>query len=134
MSLVTAFIVGIIFALGLGIGGMTDPRRVIGFLDPAGNWDPSLAFVMGGALLTTFIGYRYAHAGSAFVKPAETRLTAQLIGGSALFGIGWGLSGYCPGPAIVSVAGGRLPVFVFVGAMIIGLLLPPGRGRSLEEE
>ncbi|MBL9013203.1 MAG: YeeE/YedE family protein [Myxococcales bacterium] len=118
---------GVLFAVGLVVSGMTDPGRVIGFLDITGRWDPTLAFVMGGAIavhlpLLRLVRKRRAPVfDTRFHLPAETRIEPALVLGSAMFGVGWGLSGYCPGPALVSLGSGALPVLVFVGAMIAGI-------------
>lgn len=120
---------GSIFGLGLAISGMMNPARVIGFLDVAGNWDPTLAFVMGGALLVAVPAYRLilgrghpALAGG-FSLPSKTRLDTPLILGSALFGVGWGLVGFCPGPAVAAVVTGLPAVLGFVAAMLAGMAL-----------
>ena len=108
--LVAAGAAGVIFAFGLALSGMTDPGKVIGFLDVAGAWDPSLAFVMMGAIGTHFFVARWAKTakapvlGGEFDLPTKTEIDGRLLGGAALFGLGWGASGYCPGPAIVSAA------------------------------
>ena len=123
------YIAGLLFGLGLGISGMTDPARVLGFLDLFGAWDPTLMFVLGGAVVTNFIGYRLVFKrpnpiyAEAFQLPTRQDLDARLIGGSALFGIGWGLSGYCPGPAIASVSGLTAPLFAMLVAMVAGWFL-----------
>lgn len=122
-----AFVAGLLFALGLGVGGMTQPSKVVGFLDVAGDWDPSLAFVMGGALLVYFFVGRVALArprplfDDTFHVPTRRDVDGRLVLGSVLFGAGWGLAGYCPGPALVSLASGRATVVVFVGAMLAGM-------------
>ena len=120
---------GTIFGLGLAISGMMNPARVIGFLDVAGNWDPTLAFVMVGALLLAVPAYRLilgrghpALAGG-FSLPSKTRLDTPLILGSALFGVGWGLVGFCPGPAVTAVVTGPPAVLGFVAAMLAGMAL-----------
>jgi uncharacterized membrane protein YedE/YeeE len=124
---VVAFVSGLLFALGLGIGGMTKPEKVVAFLDVAGDWDPSLAFVMGGALLVYFVVQRVALArpqplfDRTFHVPNRRDIDARLVVGSLLFGAGWGLGGYCPGPALVSLASGRASVGVFVAAMLAGM-------------
>ena len=126
---VTAVIAGALFALGLVISGMTDPHRVTAFLDVGGHWDPTLAFVMGSAIaihapLARWILRRRAPVFDAtFYLPAHTSVEPKLVIGAAVFGIGWGLSGYCPGPALVSAGAAALPVLVFVGAMIGGIAL-----------
>lgn len=122
-----AFAAGLLFALGLGIGGMTQPAKVIGFLDVAGDWDPSLAFVMGGALLVYAVVARLALARPAplleskFFVPTRRDIDRPLVIGAVLFGAGWGLAGYCPGPALVSLGSGRASVLVFVAAMLLGM-------------
>ena len=129
MKTLMGYIAGLIFGLGLAVSGMTDPARVLGFLDLAGAWDPTLMFVLGGAVVTNFIGYRLVFKrtapiyAEAFQLPTRQDLDARLIGGSALFGIGWGLSGYCPGPAIASIAGLTLPLVAMLVAMVVGWFL-----------
>ena len=126
-ALVVSFVSGIIFALGLGISGMTRPTKVIGFLDFFGNWDPSLACVMIGAICVFFVAYRLSRKmlspvlAAKFSLPQRTDLDANLILGAAIFGAGWGLGGFCPGPAITSLASGSIAVVIFVGAMAIGI-------------
>ncbi|MGR2739588.1 DUF6691 family protein [Billgrantia sp. Q4P2] len=123
------YIAGLLFGLGLALAGMTDPARVLGFLDIVGAWDPTLMFVLGGAVVTTFIGYRLVFrqerpmVGETFQLPTRQDVDARLIGGAALFGIGWGLSGYCPGPAIASIAGLTAPLFAMLIAMVAGWFL-----------
>lgn len=125
----TSFVSGIVFALGLGIPGMTRPIKVIGFLDFFGNWDASLAFVMIGAIGVYFIAYRLSQnmgspiLGPVFSVPIRTDLDARLIAGAALFGAGWGLGGFCPGPAITALASGAAPVALFVASMAAGIYL-----------
>ncbi|HEU4580429.1 MAG TPA: DUF6691 family protein [Polyangiaceae bacterium] len=125
----TAFASGLLFGAGLLLGGMTDPRKVIGFLDVAGAWDPSLAFVMLGAVVVHFIAYRWARGSASplfadeFAIPKLRHIDAKLVGGSAVFGVGWGLAGYCPGPGIVSLGAGSRDALVFVITMLIGMLL-----------
>jgi uncharacterized protein len=120
---------GALFGLGLTISGMVNPQKVIGFLDVAGNWDPTLAVVMGGALLVAIPALRLIFKRSRpvledeFEVPTKKELDAELLGGSALFGVGWGLSGLCPGPAMTALASGLAPVFAFVAAMIAGMAL-----------
>lgn len=123
---ITALVSGIIFGLGLAISQMVNPQKVVGFLDVTGNWDPSLALVMGGAVMVTFIAFRLTRNSKAplfdamFHRPGKTRVDAPLVIGSAVFGIGWGLSGYCPGPGIATLATGSMEAPVFVAAMIAG--------------
>jgi uncharacterized membrane protein YedE/YeeE len=125
----TSFIAGIIFALGLGLSGMTRPIKVIGFLDFFGNWDPSLACVMIAAIGVFFVAYRISQKMSSpllaekFALPRRADLDGRLILGSAIFGAGWGLGGFCPGPAITSLASGAMPVVIFVVTMAIGIYL-----------
>ena len=137
MKTFMGYIAGLLFGLGLALAGMTDPARVLGFLDIFGAWDPTLMFVLGGAVVTTFIGYRLVFRrerpmlGETFQLPTSRDLDARLIGGAALFGIGWGLSGYCPGPAIASIAGLTAPLFAMLVAMVAGWFLAramPARG------
>ncbi|WP_404983852.1 DUF6691 family protein [Cobetia marina] len=126
MKAVTGFITGLVFSLGLTLSGMTDPARVVGFLDVAGDWDPTLIFVLGGAVITTFLGYRLAWRrstsllGERFQLPTRRDIDGRLLLGAALFGTGWGLSGYCPGPAIVSSSAMSLPLAGFLLTMLLG--------------
>ena len=128
-SSIAALGAGIVFGVGLGLSGMTQPRKVLGFLDVSGAWDPSLMFVMGGAILVHFALARWIRRRerplleTRFHVPTTARIDSSLVVGSALFGIGWGLGGYCPGPAIVSLGSGALPALVFVGAMALGMAL-----------
>jgi hypothetical protein len=122
-----AFAAGLLFALGLGLGGMTQPARVIGFLDVAGDWDPTLALVMGGALAVyaplhqLIMRRRTPLLGARFEVPTRRDIDAALLVGAAVFGVGWGLAGFCPGPVIVSLASGRLDPLVFAAAMLLGM-------------
>ncbi|MBJ6764101.1 YeeE/YedE family protein [Myxococcaceae bacterium JPH2] len=124
-----AALAGLLFALGLGLGGMTDPAKVVGFLDFAGAWDPSLAFVMGGALavhapLQRLIRRRRSPVlATEFPARSKARVDLRLVGGAALFGVGWGLAGYCPGPALVSLASGTGTALLFGASMLGGMLL-----------
>ena len=124
----SSFLVGLIFGIGLILAGMTNPAKVIGFLDITGTWDPSLAFVMGGAILVAIVAFRFAKKrttnflGSAMRLPTSDMIDKRLVIGSLLFGAGWGLAGFCPGPAIVSMAGGQPKAMVFVVAMMAGML------------
>ncbi|HEY0708689.1 MAG TPA: DUF6691 family protein [Polyangia bacterium] len=124
MKLAVAFFSALLFAIGLGIAGMTNPAKVIGFLDVTGRWDPSLAFVMAGALLVhlPFVQWWQRRSGAARAQPARGIDTRVLIG-AAIFGVGWGLSGLCPGPAFVSLARANLDIFVFVAALFVGSAL-----------
>ncbi len=121
MTVVLAAIAGVVFALGLAIAGMTAPSRVIGFLDVTGSWDGTLAFVIGSAIAVYAVAFRLVKDRDANL-PTNQAIDAKLVGGSALFGIGWGLSGYCPGPALVSI-GGAVDVGLFVIAMIAGMAI-----------
>ncbi len=127
MRLIALYLVGLVFGLGISMSGMANPAKVINFFDIAGTWDPSLIFVMGGALVVTFIGYRVVLArphpifDGQFHLPGKTDLDARLIGGSALFGVGWGISGFCPGGALPALGTGNADVFVFVAALIAGM-------------
>jgi len=130
MGLVIASLfVGVLFGAGLAVSRMIDPAKVIGFLDVAGNWDPTLAFVMAGALAAAIPGFALARRRGAPVLggtlriPTRRDIDVRLLGGAALFGIGWGLSGFCPGPAISALSTGMWQVVVFVAAMIAGMLL-----------
>lgn len=129
MAAVSAFIVGIIFAIGLGFGGMTRPTNVIGFLDIFGDWNPSLLFVMMGALAVHIAFYRLIRKRSSplfeteFHIPLTKSIDIRLIGGAALFGIGWGLGGYCPAPAIVSLVTLHQEAVIFVASMLTGMLM-----------
>jgi uncharacterized membrane protein YedE/YeeE len=130
-AIVMPLIAGVLFGAGLTLSQMVDPAKVQGFLDFAGiadgTWDPSLAFVMTGALAVTAIGYRLAFRRATplmtarFVLPTHKDIDARLVGGAAIFGIGWGLAGYCPGPAIASLAFGNEEVLAFVVAMLVGM-------------
>ena len=129
-SNISSFICGILFSLGLGISGMTQPQKVIGFLDVFGKWDPSLAFVMGGAVLSYLAlqlwiqrNFSTPVLGGSFQIPSRKDLDRSLIIGALLFGSGWGLGGYCPGPAITSIGSGSLNALLFVVAMGVGMLL-----------
>lgn len=121
---------GIIFAVGLGLSGMTQPGKVIGFLDFAGNWDPSLALVMAGAVLVYTVGFRARKPrplfAPAYQLPTVKGIDRRLLLGSALFGIGWGLAGFCPGPALTSLVTLRWEPVLFVAAMLAGMLLRRG--------
>jgi uncharacterized membrane protein YedE/YeeE len=125
----SAFIVGLIFGIGLIFGGMTNPAKVIGFLDISGNWDPSLAFVMGGAILVGVIAFRFAKqrttsfVGGAMHLPTSNDIDKRLVIGSVLFGAGWGMAGFCPGPAITSLGTGNPKAVIFVVAMLAGMAI-----------
>jgi uncharacterized protein len=132
MRLVASYLIGLIFGVGISISGMANPAKVLNFFDLTGTWDPSLIFVMGGALIVTFIGYRLVLRKPAplfeerFQLPTATRLDARLLGGSALFGIGWGIAGFCPGGALPALGTGRIEVFAFVAALVFGIFAARG--------
>jgi uncharacterized membrane protein YedE/YeeE len=129
MRIIVSAIAGLLFGLGLIVSGMADPAKVQNFLDPFGAWDHSLAFVMLGAIAVTFAGYRLAFRrgrpllADTLSLPSKTDIDARLLVGAGLFGIGWGLSGFCPGPAIVSLPLLATGTLVFVPAMLAGMLL-----------
>jgi uncharacterized membrane protein YedE/YeeE len=126
---VAAAVAGAVFGVGLGLSRMTDPNVVLGFLDLAGAFDPTLLFVMGGAVAVTFVAYRFIlrrsrpWLASAFLLPGSSAVDRPLLAGAALFGVGWGLAGYCPGPALVSIAAGVDTALVFGVAMLVGMAL-----------
>lgn len=145
MRTLWGFACGLVFGIGLVVSGMSDPAKVLNFLDLAGEWDPSLAFVMGGAVAVSFVGYRLAWQRERpvledeFELPKTTGIDPRLVGGAALFGIGWGIGGFCPGPALTSVPLAAAGTLVFVPAMLLGMLggfharnlrLPTGRGKE----
>lgn len=130
MNLLAPFLAGFIFAFGLVLGGMTQPSKVFYFLDVSGGrWDPSLAFVMGGALVVFGIAFRLVTRrpapllGGSFLIPKRTELTPALLGGAAVFGVGWALAGFCPGPAVVAAGSAMNEAIVFVPAMVAGMAL-----------
>jgi uncharacterized membrane protein YedE/YeeE len=128
-AIVPASVAGVIFGAGLALSDMVNPARVLGFLDIAGTWDPTLALVMGGAVVASAIGFAFSRRlraplfGKSFFIPENRRLDSQLIGGAALFGIGWGLVGFCPGPAIAGLIYGMWQPWLFVAAMTAGMVL-----------
>ena len=127
MHILFGLLAGLLFGIGLILAGMTDPAKVLNFLDVAGTWDPSLAFVMGGASVVTFIGYRLVFRAPAprladtFALPTNTRVDRRLLTGSALFGIGWGIGGFCPGPAWTALSLLDPGTLIFLPMMLIGL-------------
>lgn len=127
MHLIATYFIGLVFGIGISISGMASPAKVLNFFDVAGSWDPSLIFVMGGALAVTFVGYRAILARSAplfsagFHLPANRSIDLRLIGGSALFGVGWGISGFCPGGALPALGTGRWEVALFVVCLLAGI-------------
>ena len=127
MALALVFLSGVLFALGLGVSGMTQPEKISSFLNIAGNWDPSLILVMLGASGTYFLGHTVMFRRSVpvlfshLVRASRDDLSLSLVGGSALFGVGWGMIGFCPGPALVALVTGYPPVIVFVVSMAVGM-------------
>lgn len=118
---------GVLFGVGLVVAGMTRPSKVVAFLDVFGDWDPSLAFVMGGAIVVHFLAYRLVPRmprplfAGAWTLPSRRDVDARLLVGAAMFGAGWGISGYCPGPALTSVVSGASPVVIFTLSMLAGM-------------
>jgi uncharacterized membrane protein YedE/YeeE len=137
MQRAVEFLVGLLFGLGLILSGMTDPGKVVGFLDLAGAWDPSLAFVMGGAVCVSLFAFLFARRrtraflGGAMELPTARDIDRPLVVGSLVFGIGWGLAGFCPGPALVSLGAGHWQALVFVLAMLAGMALHDYRAGDL---
>jgi uncharacterized membrane protein YedE/YeeE len=130
VRLLSASFIGALFGLGIAISGMANPAKVLNFFDIAGTWDPSLIFVMGGALITTAIGYRLVFRtydtpefDPAFHLPGAKDIDARLAGGSALFGVGWGIAGFCPGGAVPALGLMRAEALIFVCAMIAGIII-----------
>ncbi len=128
MVVIWSLLAGVLFGAGLTISDMVNPARVLGFLDVAGDWDPTLMFVMAGGLAVTIVGYRLVLRRAAplacgkFDLPTQRQIDLPLVGGSALFGIGWGLAGICPGPAFTDLATPEPKVLLFVAAMLIGMI------------
>lgn len=145
MKLIVTYLIGLVFGLGISISGMANPSKVVNFFDVAGTWDPSLAFVMGGAVIVAGIGYRLVFRRKAplfepdFDIPTSRVIDTKLIGGSAIFGIGWGISGFCPGAALPVIGTGKIDVLIFLAALVVGILIaralmrlnlkPPAQGR-----
>jgi uncharacterized protein len=133
MAIFLQFLVGLIFGLGLLLSGMSNPAKVLGFLDlggiVSGRWDPSLAFVMAGAVAVTFAGFRWVLArpqpllAERFHLPTRRELDLRIVAGPAIFGVGWGLAGFCPGPALTALGFGTSAAFIFIAAMLVGLWL-----------
>ena len=136
MQPLVSLMAGLVFGLGLAIAEMTNPLKVLAFLDLAGDWDPSLAFVMGGAVTVTALAFRFIlrrpvpFYGERFHLPTLTQIDRKLLVGAALFGIGWGLAGYCPGPALATVLSGNSEAWLFVPAMLVGGALQHWQRRS----
>lgn len=129
MRLISALLIGLVFSVGVTIAGMSNPAKVLNFFDVAGTWDPSLAFVMAGALAVTAIGYRLVLRrpapvfGDRFQIPTRRDLDLRLLGGSAVFGVGWGIAGFCPGGALSALGTGRGDVLMFVAAVVVGIAI-----------
>jgi uncharacterized membrane protein YedE/YeeE len=139
MAIVLQFIVGLVFGFGLLLSGMSDPAKVLNFLDlggiASGHWDPSLAFVMAGAVAVTFAGFRFVLRRSRplfaerFHLPTKRELDLRIVAGPAIFGVGWGLAGFCPGPALTALGFGSRAAVLFVAAMLTGMWLARFLGR-----
>ena len=130
--MMVSLVSGLLFGFGMMLSGMVDPAKVIGFLDISGQWDPSLAFVMGGALLVFAPGYwllvhrrQQPVLGGAFNLPTSTILDKKLLLGAALFGVGWGMAGICPGPAVTSISGLNPAMIIFLAALLLGMKIAP---------
>ncbi|MEQ8584988.1 MAG: YeeE/YedE thiosulfate transporter family protein [Thalassobaculaceae bacterium] len=143
MRIVSAYLIGLVFGLGIVISGMANPAKVLNFFDIAGTWDPSLIFVMGGALAVAAIGYRIVlrrpapALADSFQIPTRRDLDLRLIAGAAIFGIGWGIAGFCPGGALPALGTGRIEVAVFVAAVVAGILaarLMPKPGAAAQRK
>ena len=128
MRLFVSYLIGLVFGVGISISGMANPAKVINFFDITGTWDPSLAFVMGGALGVTALGYRFVLRRSgplmaqAFALPTRRDIDMPLLAWAGSFGIGWGIAGFCPGGALPALGTGDTNVFMFVGALIVGVM------------
>ena len=130
MKILSAFLIGGLFGIGIALSGMANPSKVLNFFDIAGTWDPSLIFVMGGALVTTAIGYRLVFGArerplfsAQYSLPTARDIDLPLVGGSALFGIGWGIAGFCPGGAVPALGLGHPQTPIFLAAMIAGIVV-----------
>ncbi len=127
LKLITSLLAGLLFGIGLIVSGMANPAKVLGFLDLAGAWDPSLAFVMAGAIAVGLVAFALARRRATSLLGAEMKLPAtrgidgRLIAGSLLFGVGWGMAGFCPGPALVALGAGEVKALLFVAAMLGGM-------------
>ena len=129
MNIISAFIAGVVFSIGLVISGMTNPQNIIGFLDITGDWNPALMLVLAAAVLVAGVGYRLVWRRSQplfaadFSVPTNRIIDSKLLGGAVIFGAGWGLVGLCPGPALSSLVSGNSSIFIFIAAMLAGMLL-----------
>lgn len=131
LRIIITYLIGLLFGLGIMISGMANPAKVLNFFDVAGTWDPSLIFVMGGALVVTFFGYRLIFGkgpakpvmDETFHVPQNRVIDARLLGGSAVFGVGWGIAGFCPGAALPAVGTLKPEVLIFTAALIAGIML-----------
>ena len=135
----SALVAGFVFGMGLLVSGMANPAKVLGFLDIAGRWDPSLALVMAGAIAVGAIGFALARRrttsvlGAPMLLPTARDVDRRLVVGSIVFGAGWGLAGFCPGPALVALGAGRIEALVFVAAMVAGMLVFTRLERKAED-
>jgi uncharacterized membrane protein YedE/YeeE len=132
MRLFSTYLIGLIFGIGISISGMANPAKVLNFFDVAGYWDPSLILVMGGAVVVAFFGYRLVLRrsvpliDSTFHLPENPRIDRRLLAGSAVFGVGWGIAGFCPGGALPALGTGQIEVFAFTAALIAGIFAAKG--------
>ena len=129
MKLIVTYLIGLVFGLGISISGMANPAKVLNFFDIAGTWDPSLVFVMGGAVVVAFIGYKLVLSRPApvfepkFNVPSSRVIDTKLVAGSAVFGIGWGIAGFCPGGALPALGTGNPDVLIFTAALVAGIFI-----------
>jgi uncharacterized membrane protein YedE/YeeE len=140
MKNISALLCGLVFGVGLALSGMTDTAKVLGFLDLFGDWQPDLLFVMGGAVCVTLLAFRFVlkldrpRLGAVFALPETTRVDTRLLAGAAIFGIGWGIYGYCPGPAVASLVYLQANSFIFVPAMLAGMFLAGTAAARLDKD
>ncbi|MBX2854385.1 MAG: YeeE/YedE family protein [Rhodobacteraceae bacterium] len=138
MRLLSVGLIGVLFGVGILVSGMASPAKVLNFFDVGGAWDPSLMFVMGGALTVTLLGYRFVLSRSAplfdgsFHLPVAHQLDARLLGGAAVFGVGWGIAGFCPGGVLPAIGTGRADVLIFVASLIVGMLATDAWGKYIQ--
>lgn len=139
VRVLSALLIGLVFGAGIALSGMANPAKVLNFFDVAGHWDPSLAFVMGGALLVTAFGYRFVLKRRAplfdrqFHLPTSRTLDLPLLAGAAVFGVGWGITGFCPGGSIPALGLGQGPAFIFVASMLTGIAVARFVRQALAE-